>query len=118
MSNRSATSEATAECRGSRKPHGRTPNRIRSPRQRPGVITHMNTDHADAMVDYCVAFSKATGVASASMTNIDRYGFEMSAVTPDGPRPVRLAFPQVVTTPDQARDALVRLLKEARARQS
>ena len=83
-----------------------------------GVITHMNADHADAMVDYCVAFSKATEVASATMTNIDRYGFEMSAVTSEGPRPVRLAFPQAVTTPQQARDALIRLLKQARAHQS
>ena len=66
-----------------------------------GVVTHMNADHADAMVDYCVAFSKATEVASATMTNIDRYGFEMSAVTSEGPRPVRLAFPQAVTTPQQ-----------------
>ena len=49
-----------------------------------GVITHMNADHADAMVDYCRAFSTATDVASATMTNIDRYGFEMSAVTPEG----------------------------------
>jgi putative heme iron utilization protein len=80
-----------------------------------GVIAHMNADHADAMVDYCRAFSKATDVASATMTNIDRYGFEMSAVTPDGPRPVRLAFLHVATTPEQARDALIRLLKEARA---
>ena len=83
-----------------------------------GVVTHMNADHADAMVDYCVAFSKATEVASATMTNIDRYGFEMSAVTSEGPRPVRLAFPQAVTTPQQARDALIRLLKQARAHQS
>ena len=81
-----------------------------------GVIAHMNADHADAMVDYCLAFSKASDVASAKMTNIDRYGFEMSAVTSDGPRPIRLAFPQAVTTPEQARDALIGLLKEARAR--
>ena len=81
-----------------------------------GVIAHMNADHADAMVDYCVAFSKATDVASASMTSVDRYGFEMSAVTSDGPRPVRLAFPNAVSTPAQARDALIQLLKEARAR--
>ena len=79
-----------------------------------GIIAHMNNDHADAMVQYCLAFSKATEVASASMTGIDRYGFEMSAVTPEGPRPVRLAFSNAVTTPEQARDSLVQLLKEAR----
>jgi hypothetical protein len=56
-----------------------------------GMITHMNADHADAMVLYCKAFSKATEVTSASMTGVDRYGFEMSAMTPQGPPRVRLS---------------------------
>ena len=79
-----------------------------------GVIAHMNADHADALIDYCLAFSKATTVASATMTSIDRYGFEMSAVTAEGPRPIRLAFPQLVTTSEQAREALIGLLTQAR----
>ena len=45
---------------------------------------------------------------------VDRYGFEMSVPTPEGPRPVRLAFPTPVTTPDEARKALVALVGEAR----
>jgi hypothetical protein len=81
-----------------------------------GIIAHMNADHADAMVLYCRAFSKATEIASASMTGIDRYGFEMSAKTSDGPRPVRLAFPRPVTTPDAARGVLISMLKDARSR--
>ena len=81
-----------------------------------GVISHMNDDHADAMVFYCRAFSKATDVAAASMTGIDRYGFEMSAMTAEGPRPVRLAFPAPVRTPEEARAALVSMLKDARTK--
>ena len=81
-----------------------------------GVIAHMNADHADALVKYCVAFSRATDVTSATMTNIDRYGFEMSAVTSDGPRPIRLAFPEAVTSSQEARDALIQLLKAARTK--
>jgi putative heme iron utilization protein len=76
----------------------------------------MNSDHADAMVLYCGAFSKATNVSSASMTAVDRYGFEMSANTPDGPRPIRLAFPSPVSTPAEARAALIAMLKDARSR--
>jgi hypothetical protein len=49
----------------------------------------------------CKAFSKATEIASASMTGIDGYGFEMSAKTNDGPRPVRLASPKPVSTPEK-----------------
>ena len=80
-----------------------------------GIIAHMNDDHADAMVLYCKAFSKATDITAASMTGVDRYGFEMSAVTADGPRPVRLAFADPVGTPDEVRAALVAMLKDARA---
>ena len=77
------------------------------------IIEHMNKDHPDAMVKYCKVFSKATDVTSVSMTAVDRYGFEMSAVTKKGPRPIRLAFSETVRTSGEARDALVSLLKEA-----
>ena len=79
-----------------------------------GVIAHMNADHPDALIDYCRAFSKATDVASATLTAVDRYGFEMSAVTPEGPRPIRLAFPHEVRTPEAVRTTLVQMLKDAR----
>ena len=79
------------------------------------IITHMNADHADAMVTYCRAFSKATDLSAASMTGVDRYGFEMSAITPDGPRPVRLAFARAVQTPTDVRTAMIAMLQEARA---
>jgi hypothetical protein len=48
------------------------------------------------------------------MTGVDRYGFEMSAMTGEGPRPIRLAFENEVTTPDPARQELVAMVKRAR----
>jgi putative heme iron utilization protein len=83
-----------------------------------GIIEHMNADHADALVLYCKAFSKATDITSASMTGVDRYGFEMSAHTKSGPRPVRLAFATSIQTPEEARAALIAMVKEARHRLS
>jgi putative heme iron utilization protein len=79
------------------------------------TIAHMNADHADALALYCKAFSKATNVISATMTGVDRYGFEMSAKTPEGPRPVRVAFARPVSTPEGVRTALVAMIKDARA---
>jgi putative heme iron utilization protein len=76
----------------------------------------MNADHADALVLYCKAFSRATDVSSATMTGVDRYGFDMSARTADGPRPVRVAFATPVSTPEEVRTTLVALVKDARAR--
>ena len=81
-----------------------------------GIIAHMNADHADAMVLCCKAFSKAAEITVASMTGIDRYGFEMSAKTKDGPRPVRLAFATPVSTPEHARAALISMLRDARSK--
>ena len=82
------------------------------------VIAHMNADHADALVLYCKVFSKATGITSARMTGVDRYGFELSADTAEGPRPIRVAFAEAVRTAEEARAALVALVKDARARLS
>jgi len=81
-----------------------------------GVIAHMNADHADAMVLYCKAFSKATDITAATMTGVDRYGFDMSAKTLEGPRPVRVAFPEPVRTPEEVRATLVAMVKDARSR--
>ena len=81
-----------------------------------GTLAHMNADHADVLVLYCKAFTKATDIASATMTGVDRYGFEMSAKTTKGPRPVRVAFAKPVSTPEEVRAALITMAKDARAR--
>jgi putative heme iron utilization protein len=81
-----------------------------------GAIAHMNADHADALVLYCKAFSQASDITSATMTGVDRYGFDMSAKTRNGPRPVRVAFPRPVTTPEEVRATLVAMVQDARSR--
>ncbi|MEO1083469.1 MAG: DUF2470 domain-containing protein [Acidobacteriota bacterium] len=81
-----------------------------------GIIEHMNADHADAMALLCRTFSKATEARTVTMGGIDRYGFDMSVETAEGPRPVRLAFDEPITTPDGARGALVALVQAARSR--
>jgi putative heme iron utilization protein len=81
-----------------------------------GIIAHMNEDHADALPLYCRAFSRATDFTAVTMTGIDRYGFEMSAVTLNGPRPIRVAFAEPISTPKTARTTLVAMLRDARAK--
>jgi hypothetical protein len=79
------------------------------------ILKHMNDDHAAALQAYCLAFSKATKVEVATMVGIDRYGFEMSAETPDGPRPIRVAFDAPLQDASDARVQLVALAKRARS---
>jgi putative heme iron utilization protein len=50
------------------------------------------------------------------MTAIDRYGFELTITTPTGVGPARIAFAQPLQQADDARKALVALVREAEAR--
>lgn len=78
------------------------------------ILEHMNDDHKKALLAYCHAFSRATAASDAVMTGIDRYGFEMSVMTANGRRPVRVAFEAPVESPEAAREALVALARSAR----
>ncbi|HJL14969.1 MAG TPA: DUF2470 domain-containing protein [Sandaracinaceae bacterium LLY-WYZ-13_1] len=80
-----------------------------------GIVAHMNDDHADALLAYAHAFSGAADAEAATMTGIDRYGFEMRVSTPAGEGTERLAFDAPIASPTEAREALVALVKRARA---
>ncbi len=79
------------------------------------ILAHMNEDHREAMRLYCEAFSRAGAVQEVSMTGVDRYGFELSATTDQGPRPVRIAFDGEVGDAGAVRAQMVALAKRARA---
>lgn len=80
-----------------------------------GIVEHMNDDHADALVAYARAFTRATDAQTVTMVSCDRYGFELSVKTERGPRPARIAFDDPIATGDEARQAMIALLKRARA---
>lgn len=78
------------------------------------ILSHMNEDHRDAMRLLCEAFSRAGAVKEATMTGVDRYGFEVSALTADGPRPIRVAFDQEARDATAVRQQMVALVQRAR----
>jgi putative heme iron utilization protein len=80
-----------------------------------GIIEHMNADHADAQVLFCRHFAGLTDTVSASMSAVDRYGFDLVAVSDAHRTAVRLAFPEECTTGDDVRRAMVAMVAEARA---
>jgi putative heme iron utilization protein len=81
-----------------------------------GIVEHMNADHGAAMVLYCQVFEGRPATTSARMTGIDRYGFDLLATDEAGEHHVRLPFAEQVTTPTEARQALVAMVQEARRR--
>lgn len=80
-----------------------------------GIIKHMNEDHAEACLAYATALLGVPDATAATMTAVDRYGFELAIKTPDGPRALRWAFDEPVSTSDQVRKQMVELLGRARA---
>ena len=65
------------------------------------ILEHMNADHSGALRAYARAFTRATDAENATMTAIDRHGFEMTVTTPSGVGPARLAFDAPLTKPSR-----------------
>ena len=80
-----------------------------------GILEHMNTDHADALVLYSKAFASFDAEA-ATMTGIDRMGMRIRARNGDRLQGLRINFPRQVHTPMEARTVLVEMVKTARER--
>ncbi|AUX23402.1 pyridoxamine 5'-phosphate oxidase [Sorangium cellulosum] len=78
------------------------------------ILEHMNADHADAVLAYAKVLAGIKDATAATMTSVDRYGFELDVITPAGPRAARLAFDAPVSTTDEVRKAMVALARAAR----
>jgi putative heme iron utilization protein len=80
----------------------------------PGIIEHMNRDHADALIEYARHFA-GESAEEATMVAVDRLGFKLRLRSGQRLSSVRIAFPREVTTAGQSREVLIAMLKEARA---
>jgi putative heme iron utilization protein len=73
------------------------------------IVAHMNDDHADA-IDLCVTRLLGLSGIGWRMTGIDADGIDLRL----GGTVARLALPAPVTGPDEARQALITLVAQAR----
>lgn len=78
-----------------------------------GIIEHMNADHKDALV---LLARTCAGVDSqeATMTSVDRLGFQVRLKTADGMRGARIGFLREVGNANEARKVLVEMVQQAR----
>ncbi len=77
------------------------------------IIEHMNADHADALVLLTRALA-GIDAQEALMTSVDRLGFHVRLKTGEGIRGRRIAFPRAVNTPEETREVLVEMVRQAR----
>jgi putative heme iron utilization protein len=80
-----------------------------------GIIEHMNRDHAGALIEYARHFAREAA-DEATMVAVDRLGFKLRLRQGDRLSSVRIAFPREVRSPEQSRETLIAMLREARAR--
>ena len=78
------------------------------------IIQHMNADHKDALVLLARQFANVDS-AEATMTTVDRLGFQVRLRTQDGMRGARIAFLREVNNPAETRKVLVEMVHQARA---
>jgi heme oxygenase (biliverdin-IX-beta and delta-forming) len=81
----------------------------------PGIIAHMNRDHADALVLYARVFG-SVDAEEATMLSVDRLGFRVRTRKNDEYRGVRINFTREARTPEEARKVLVEMVRDARAK--
>jgi putative heme iron utilization protein len=79
----------------------------------PGIVEHMNRDHAAALTAYARHFAGEVA-DEATMVTVDRLGFKLRLRQGERLSSVRIAFPREVTTPGQSREVLIEMLRTAR----
>jgi hypothetical protein len=81
----------------------------------PGIIEHMNRDHADALLLYARVLGGLPAEA-AEMVAVDRLGFKLRIRAADGLHGRRIGFPREVARAEQCRAVLIEMLADLRSR--
>jgi putative heme iron utilization protein len=79
------------------------------------AITHLNDDHADALLVIARALGGYPDATMARCSGLDRRGIDLAVDTPRGRAPTRVAFPSELDHSSQLRTATVDLTRRARA---
>jgi heme iron utilization protein len=80
----------------------------------PGIVEHMNEDHAQNLLDYAHGLLGLTWATKAQMLLMDCFGFDLRLTNSDKTEVVRYAFAQPLPHAGAARKALVDLAQQAR----
>ncbi len=81
----------------------------------PGIVEHMNRDHADALALFARVLA-GEAANEAAMLEVDRLGFKLRLVSGGRVHTTRIAFPREVHTVADARTVLIEMVSACRAR--
>ena len=78
-----------------------------------GIMEHMNSDHADALLGYARHFA-GEEADEARMVAVDRLGFKLHLRNGERRWSTRIAFPREVTNAADSRAVLIEMARQAR----
>jgi putative heme iron utilization protein len=79
------------------------------------AIAHLNTDHADALLDMARALAGCAAATTARCLDADRTGLTLLATTPSGEQTLRVPYEEPIEDAEGLRKATVKLAQRARA---
>lgn len=82
------------------------------------ICTHMNDDHAEAVLLYAKAYGKVEGAIAASMTAIDPEGMNLSVTLDNEATTIRIPFERHLTDSEDAHQTLIGMVRQARSQAS
>ena len=78
------------------------------------AVTHLNADHADALLQIAQALGGYPDTTAATCTGADRYGLDLRVVTQRGVAYTRIGYAAPIDSIDELRSAAVELTRRAR----
>ncbi|OLP18156.1 heme iron utilization protein [Leptolyngbya sp. 'hensonii'] len=79
------------------------------------ICTHMNEDHAEAILLYAKVFGGSTEATAARMVAIDPQGMDLVTQSSIGEVPLRITFDHTLQDSEDAHHTLIAMVKQARS---
>jgi putative heme iron utilization protein len=79
------------------------------------ICTHMNDDHAEAVLMYAKVYGQAVNATAATMKAIDPEGMDLDVMLGSEATTIRVPFERSLTDSEDAHQVLIAMVRKARA---
>jgi putative heme iron utilization protein len=80
------------------------------------ICTHMNDDHAEAVLMYAKVYGQAEDATAATMKSIDPEGMDLNVMLGEEATTIRVPFERSLTDSEDAHQVLIAMVRQARAK--
>ena len=80
------------------------------------ICTHMNDDHAEAVLMYAKVYGQAEDATAATMKSIDPQGMDLNVMLGDEATTIRVPFERSLTDSEDAHQVLITMVRQARTK--